>query len=130
MQEYFRAIAAVALGGVTVALAGCAGEAPPPAPATVDRDAADAGSGPGGAGTSDTATEPGGEVEAALAKLPPELQQLAKQQKICPVSGEPLGSMGVPYRVQVKDREVLLCCQGCEEEIQTNPEKYLAKIDR
>ena len=34
-------------------------------------------------------------------------------QKICPVSGNPLGSMGTPTKVRVGDEEVFLCCQGC-----------------
>jgi Cu(I)/Ag(I) efflux system membrane fusion protein len=69
------------------------------------------------------------EQAEALAKLSPEDRALAEKQKICPVSGEPLGSMGKPYKVTVEGRDVLLCCQGCEEEIKENPEKYLAKLD-
>ena len=34
-------------------------------------------------------------------------------QKICPVSGKPLGSMGAPTKVKVGDEEVFLCCPGC-----------------
>lgn len=70
------------------------------------------------------------EQAEALAKLSPEDRALAEKQKICPVSGERLGSMGKPYKVTVKDREVLLCCQGCEGEIKENPDKYLAKLDQ
>ncbi len=55
--------------------------------------------------------------------------RLAEKQKVCPVSGEPLGSMGMPYKVTVKGREVFLCCQGCEGEIKENPDKYLARLD-
>lgn len=63
-----------------------------------------------------------------LAKLSPEDQALAERQKVCPVSGEPLGAMGVPYKVTVQGRDVLLCCDGCEETIKENPDKYLAKL--
>ncbi len=69
-----------------------------------------------------------GEHSAALAELSPEDRALAEKQKICPVSGEPLGSMGKPYKVTVEGQDVLLCCQGCEEEIKKDPQKYLAKI--
>ncbi len=69
-----------------------------------------------------------GEHSAALAELSPEDRALAEKQKICPVSGEPLGSMGKPYKVTVEGQNVLLCCQGCEEEIKKDPQKYLAKI--
>ena len=34
-------------------------------------------------------------------------------QKICPVSGKPLGSMGTPPKVKIGDEEIFLCCKGC-----------------
>jgi YHS domain-containing protein len=67
--------------------------------------------------------------EDALAKLSPADRELAEKQKVCPVSGEPLGAMGTPYKVTVKDREVFLCCPGCESKIKENPDQYLAKLD-
>jgi YHS domain-containing protein len=63
-----------------------------------------------------------------LAELSPEDRALVAQQKICPVSGETLGSMGKPVKVTVQGRVVFLCCPGCKKEIERNPEKYLAKI--
>jgi YHS domain-containing protein len=72
--------------------------------------------------------------EAAAAELPglkdlsPEDLALVKKQKVCPVSGEPLGSMDKPYKATVKGQTVFLCCQGCEEALQKDPEKYLAKL--
>ena len=71
-----------------------------------------------------------GPYEAALAKLSPEDRQLAERQKVCPVSGQPLGAMGTPYKVTVEGREVLLCCPGCEEAIAKEPDKYLAKLPK
>jgi membrane fusion protein, copper/silver efflux system len=68
-------------------------------------------------------------VSAELAKLPPEEQALAKKQKVCPVTDAPLGSMGVPVKVSLKGRTVFLCCEGCEEELKKNADKYLAKLD-
>jgi YHS domain-containing protein len=53
---------------------------------------------------------------------------LAEKQEVCPVSGEPLGSMGSPYKVTIQGQEVVLCCPGCETKIKNNPEKYLAKL--
>ena len=55
---------------------------------------------------------------------------LAQKQKICPVSGQPLGSMGKPYKVTVKGQDVFLCCQGCEDAIKSEPDKYLAKLQQ
>jgi len=69
------------------------------------------------------------EVEKNLAKLSPEDQALARKQKKCPVTGEPLGSMGVPPKVQVKGRTVFLCCDGCEAALKKEPDKYLKKLD-
>jgi len=36
-------------------------------------------------------------------------------QKICPVSGNPLGSMGAPIKVKAGGMDLFLCCQGCKE---------------
>lgn len=66
-------------------------------------------------------------VARALQKLPPADRALAARQKVCPVTGEPLGSMGVPKRVVVQGKVVFLCCDGCEDELREHPEKYLSK---
>ena len=71
-----------------------------------------------------------GQYAEAMAKLSPADRALAEKQEVCPVSGEPLGSMGTPYKVTVQGQEVLLCCPGCEAEITNNPEKYLAKVSQ
>jgi hypothetical protein len=71
-----------------------------------------------------------GKYEAELAKLSSEDHQLADKQKTCPVSGEPLGSMGKPYKVTIQDRTVFLCCPGCESDLKKNPEKYLARLPK
>ena len=34
-------------------------------------------------------------------------------QKICPVMGKPLGSMGSPIKVKIGDQELFLCCEAC-----------------
>jgi hypothetical protein len=34
-------------------------------------------------------------------------------QGICPVSGQNVGSMGVPVKVKIGDEVVFLCCKGC-----------------
>src|SRR5262249_40436448 len=39
---------------------------------------------------------------------------LAAKQKVCPVTGEPLDSMGGPVRLIVEGRTVFVCCKGCE----------------
>jgi hypothetical protein len=54
---------------------------------------------------------------------------LAAQQKLCPVTGQPLDSMGGPVKVIVAGRTVFLCCAGCEPALRKNPEKYFSKLD-
>jgi len=60
--------------------------------------------------------------------LRPEERKLAREQKTCPVSDEPLGSMGKPYLIKLKEQPVLLCCKGCEEDAREDPDKTLAKV--
>lgn len=67
-------------------------------------------------------------IEKALAQLSAVDRALAEKQKICPVSGEPLGSMGTPVKVNVNGRDVFLCCAGCEDALRDQPETYLAKL--
>ncbi len=54
--------------------------------------------------------------------------------KTCVVSGEKLGGMGDPYVIMYQeagkpDREVRLCCEMCKGRFNSNPAKYLAKLD-
>lgn len=48
-----------------------------------------------------------------------------KIQKICPVTGEPLGSMGPPISVGLGAKSVQVCCQGCVAAVKKNPDKYM-----
>jgi hypothetical protein len=70
-------------------------------------------------------------IEAPVEKLSAEdEEQLIAKQKICPVTDEPLGSMGKPVRVVLEGRSVYLCCKGCEAELRRDPKTYLAKLPR
>jgi YHS domain-containing protein len=62
-------------------------------------------------------------------RLPQDDRELAAAQGVCPVTGEPLGSMGVPIKVNVQGRTVFLCCQGCVAEIEAHPDKYLKQME-
>jgi YHS domain-containing protein len=57
-------------------------------------------------------------------------RKLIEKQKVCPVSGEPLGTMGAPVKVVVKGRTVFLCCDGCKEKLLADPDTYLKKLDQ
>lgn len=106
-------IAAIAV--MTVALTGCGGNevAEPVAPVET---------------TAETSVLPP-EIATELASLSESDRQLATEQRICPVAGEMLGSMGTPKKLVVEGREVFICCEGCEEKLRSDPEKYFAKID-
>lgn len=67
-------------------------------------------------------------IKAALDELNSEDRKLAVAQKTCPVSDEPLGAMGKPLKITVKDQVIFLCCAGCEEKALADPEKTLAKV--
>lgn len=63
-----------------------------------------------------------------VATVPATEQQLAAaaiaRQKVCPVSGKPLGSMGDPIAVDVNGQPVFVCCAGCVNAVKADPAKY------
>lgn len=69
-------------------------------------------------------------VVEGLSELPDADRNAALAQKECPVTGKTLGSMGKPPKVTVQGQEVFLCCSGCEEEIKSKPDEYLAKLNK
>lgn len=68
------------------------------------------------------------EVKASLDKLSPEDRALAVAQKTCPITGEPLGSMGVPPKLTIKDQIVFVCCSSCTKKAEADPEKTLKAV--
>jgi Cu(I)/Ag(I) efflux system membrane fusion protein len=68
-------------------------------------------------GTLPTATEPGAQHQNSPAR-----------QRVCPVTGEPLDSMGGPVRVVIEGQTVFLCCKHCEPALRKDPGKYLDKL--
>jgi hypothetical protein len=69
-----------------------------------------------------------GGQQANLAQLSVEDRSLAEAQGYCPVSGEPLGSMGPPLKLIVNDQPVFICCNGCEKKATSQPDQTLAKV--
>lgn len=72
----------------------------------------------------------GGEsdVTANLGKLAAEDRALAEAQRLCPVTDEPLGSMGVPIKLDIKGQPVLICCKACQKKAERDPDATLAKL--
>ncbi len=66
----------------------------------------------------EVATVPASELQLAAAAI--------ARQKICPVSGKPLGSMGDPVAVDVNGQRVFVCCGGCVNAVKSDPAKYAA----
>ncbi len=49
--------------------------------------------------------------------------------KVCPVSGESIGSMGDAFKVQHDGKEYNLCCKMCVKDFEKNPEKYIKIVE-
>ncbi|MBY0515023.1 MAG: efflux RND transporter periplasmic adaptor subunit, partial [Gemmataceae bacterium] len=69
------------------------------------------------------------EIRENLDKLAPADRKLAEGQKYCPETGERLGSMGVPIKMDVKGRPVLICCKGCDKKVRADPDKAVKLVD-
>src|SRR4029078_797780 len=69
-------------------------------------------------------------ITAALARLSPEDRKLVEAQRFCPIlTANRLGVMGPPIKVTIKGQAVFLCCSGCTDKAQTNPDSTLAKVE-
>lgn len=68
------------------------------------------------------------DIKANLAKLSDADRTSAEKQMTCPVGGGHLGAMGVPIKLTVKGQDVWICCDGCKDSLEKDPDKYLAKL--
>ena len=67
-------------------------------------------------------------LATALAELSPEDRALVEKQRVCPVAGTRLGSMGTPPKVEVNGTVVFICCEKCRARLLDEPDKYLARF--
>lgn len=74
------------------------------------------------------ADSPMAKMMPGLKELSPEDYKSAMAQHMCAVSGEMLGTMGVPEKVDVKGKAVWICCDGCKDKLLADPDKYLAEL--
>jgi Cu(I)/Ag(I) efflux system membrane fusion protein len=65
---------------------------------------------------------------AAATRDPAGDRELIARQKMCPVTGADLDSMGGPVRLEVAGRVVFICCEGCEAALRKDPDKYLSRL--
>ncbi len=71
------------------------------------------------------------DIRAGLAELPPEERKIAESQRLCPVLGKPIGSMGKPIKVDLgQGRSIFVCCKGCPNKAQKDPDGMLRKIEQ
>lgn len=105
---------------------GASAPAPTPTPdekkaeGKADEKKADAG------GASGFSTEELAEINT----MPEPEKGKALAQKVCLVSGEHLGSMGVPVTVTFEGQVGFLCCKGCMKEFNADPKKAFASLKK
>ena len=66
-------------------------------------------------------------LQVVLAALDQNDRARIARQRVCPVTGAELDSMGGPIKVLVGGRPLYLCCKGCLGKVQNAPEAYLRK---
>ncbi len=77
-----------------------------------------------------TASDEDVEVKEAMDKLSSEDRALAEAQRSCPITGKRLGSMGVPVKIVLKGRPILVCCPFCLDKAKANEQTTLDQIGR
>jgi YHS domain-containing protein len=69
--------------------------------------------------------------KSEIAKLTEKADQdAALAQAVCPISGENLGSMGVPIKMTADGKDAYLCCNGCKKSFEKDPKAALAKLGK
>jgi membrane fusion protein, copper/silver efflux system len=56
--------------------------------------------------------------------------RLVEAQKTCPIRGTPLGSIGTPVKVMLKNKPVFLCCDACKKQAEADPDGTLKKVEK
>ncbi len=69
-------------------------------------------------------------VKANLVRLNPADQVLAAAQKLCPVTGGPLGGMGVPVKLMLDNQPVFLCCGSCTDDARKDVARTLERVKK
>lgn len=72
---------------------------------------------------------PAAEDLVQIGKLPEVDRKAAIAQATCPITDEPLGSMGVPIKVLLEGKPVYLCCKGCVKPANAEAKHVLQKVD-
>jgi len=75
-----------------------------------------------------SASGPDAKALANIAKLPEADRALATQQRLCPVTNMPLGSMGMPVKVTAGSDVAFLCCEGCRAKSMADAQKIAQRV--
>ncbi len=67
--------------------------------------------------------------DRSLADLNPNDRSIVELQRYCPVTLEPLGSMGTPLFVSIGGRKIAICCEGCRGSLEKESAKYLRELE-
>jgi YHS domain-containing protein len=126
-RRYALCISVVAIVALAAGGCGAAGTTGPSPSETKGRAQPESGPTPSAAAPAAPADAP---VPEGLKELSAEDRAAAEKQRVCPVSGELLGSMGKPVKIVVQGRTVFLCCSGCEAAFRKDPEKYFEKMKK
>ncbi len=134
MSRAMMFLSCMAVLVIAVGLSGCGGEGEGDSQPAVDPPEATgndehAGHDHGEGEHDDHMMSAGTEVEEALAELSPADRAAAEKQQMCPVTDEPLGSMGKPYKITHEGTDVFFCCEMCKDSFTDDPGKYLAKLN-
>ncbi len=65
--------------------------------------------------------------QVVLAALEEGDREGVARQKVCPVTGAALGSMGNPIKVLIDGQPLFLCCKGCVAKVKKDPAAFLPK---
>lgn len=64
--------------------------------------------------------------EVTAASITPSDDVAIQRQRVCPVTGQLLGSHGRPTKVLIDGQALYLCCAGCLAEVQRQPAMFIA----
>lgn len=80
------------------------------------------------------APAPGGDVPldkvgVQRGKLSTDDRKLVEAQEWCVISNERLGTMGPPIKLDIKGQPVFICCAGCKDKAERDPDQTLATLE-
>ena len=132
MKRLFRVSVAAVVFPLVASVTGVIGAEYPQlaqaAPRTAEQSPANS---PSAEASAAAQKEKAARIDANLAKLSDEDRQLAEAQGYCAIMVKnPLGAMGPPVKVMIKNQPVILCCEGCQKKALADPKRTLATVEQ